>query len=323
VSFASPYLLLGLLVVPAAAGAALWLERRPHRYRVAFTNLELLAAVAATTRRRKRLLPFACFLLGVAAAALALARPRVESTHVTRGATVILLVDVSGSMTATDMPPSRLAAAETALDAFSARIPPTVRVGLVSFNSIPYVLVRPTLDRTELRDAIAELSPTGGTAIGDALRLAVAVARGATSDPAPAPSGARAAIVLLSDGAQTDGRLTPLAGAALARGAGIPVDTVALGTDSRSAGFGPFGGYGFGSLFMPDPVTLAAIATVTGGHTFRARTAARAVGVYRTLGTSIVRSRSRHEVTSWFSGAAAFLLLGTFAAARRAPRALP
>ncbi len=318
-TFASPYLLLGLLLVPAATAVAAWLRRRPARYATAFTNLEVLAAVVE--RPRRRLLPFALFLLALAAAAVVPAGPRLRTTTVAHQATVILVVDVSGSMNATDVLPSRLGAAEEALAAFSTGIPRTVRVGLVSFSGSPFLLVPPTVDREALRTGIAELSASGGTAIGDALRLAVAVAGSAVRS---VPAGRRpAAIVLLSDGAQTAGSLTPLEGASLARAAGIPVDTVALGTAGRPSPLGPVDAYGFTLAFTPDPMTLAAIAADTGGRTYRVATAARAVGVYRSLGRSIVRTTRSRRIASWFSGLAALLLLSALAAARRSAPALP
>jgi len=319
VTFTSPYLLLVLLLVPAAVAAAAWLSRRPARHATAFTNLDVLAAVVE--RRRRTLLPFALFVLALAAAAVVLAGPHLRTTTVARHATVILVVDVSGSMNATDVVPSRLGAAEEALAAFTARVPRSVRVGLVSFSGSPTLLVPPTVDRNALRAGIGELDASGGTAIGDALRLAVAVAVGAAR---AVPAGRHpAAIVLLSDGAQTAGSLTPLEGASLARAARIPVDTVALGTFGRPSPLGPVDAYGFMLTFKPDPVTLAAIAADTGGRTYRVGTAARAVGVYRSLGRSVVRSSTNRAIASWFSGLAALLLLGSLAAARRSAPALP
>jgi Ca-activated chloride channel homolog len=187
---------------------------------------------------------------------------------------------------------------------------------------MPYEVVPPTVDRESLRNGIGLLSPQGGTAIGDALRLAVHVAESAGKHRI----GHRrpAAIVLLSDGAQTNGALTPFEGAALAEAARIPVDTIALGTAGPAFGFGPFGGDPFGGpAFKPDPTTLSEIASETGGRSYRAQSAARVSQVYRSLGTSITRSTSTHEVTSWFSGAAALLLLGTLGASRLRWESLP
>src|SRR6185369_13341760 len=160
---------------------------------------------------------------------------------------------------------------------FADSVPRGVKVGLVSFSTGPNLLVIPTTDRTILHEGIDLLAPEAGTAIGDGLALAVQTVKTAVGGAPRGKDGKiPGAIVLLSDGAQTRGGLTPLQGAARARDAGIRVFTVALGTDHGTLGLGPFGGYGFGGGFggggrrfpvRPDPVTLAAIASETGGRT--------------------------------------------------------
>ena len=325
-TFGSPLLLLVLLVVPAIAVLGAWFERRRARYAVSFTNLDLLAAVAAGTRRRWfRWLPFGLFLLALTAASAALARPRAAVSEPARRATIVLLVDVSGSMRTTDVKPSRLGAAQNAMDGFLDRVPKGVEVALISFSSTPDVLVAPTTDRALLREGIYLLSPEGGTAIGDGLALAVKVAtssiRTAPGDQSGRPP---AAIVLLSDGAQTQGTLTPLQGAGLAAEARIRVYTVVLGTNHGTLSVG---GYGLGEVrsfpVPPDPVTLAAIAHATGGRTYRVETAARINDVYRKLGSSITRRRASREISSWFSGVAGLLLLGSLGLARLTGARLP
>ncbi|HEY5295183.1 MAG TPA: VWA domain-containing protein [Gaiellaceae bacterium] len=326
-SFLSPWLLLALLIVPVAAGLAWWVDRRRSRYAVAFTNLDLLAAVASTRRRPLRLLPIALLLLALAAASTALARPQATVSKPADRATIVLLVDVSGSMRAADVRPTRLGAAQNAMDLFADRIPKSVKLGLVSFSTEPDVLVPPTTDRTILHEGIQLLVPDAGTAIGDGVGVAVQVVKGALAGAPRAKDGTvPGVIVLLSDGAQTRGVLTPLQGAARARAAGIRVFTVALGTDHGTLGIGPFGGgYGFGGGFgnggrrvpvLPDPVTLAAIAHETGGQTFRAATAAQVQAIYKELGSSIVRQHAKREVSSWFAGLAALFLLGSLGAGR-------
>lgn len=334
-SFGSPYLLVLLLVVPAAAVLAVWLDRRRARYAVAFTNLELLATLAPARRPLRRWVPLALFLLALVAASAAVARPRASISRPADQATVVLLVDVSGSMRAADVKPTRLGAAQRAMQAFVATVPKGVRVGLVSFSSGPNELVIPTTDRSILGEGIDLLSPEAGTAIGDGLALAVQVAKQAVGSAPRGRDGKRpAAIVLLSDGAQTRGTLAPLQGADRARDAGIRVFTVALGTDHGSLGFGPFGGYGFGGgggggglgrrfPVRPDPVTLAAIAQETGGKTYRAASAQKVNEVYKVLGSSIVSRHATREISSWFSGLAALLLLSSLGAARVTGERLP
>ncbi|MGH3001063.1 MAG: VWA domain-containing protein [Gaiellaceae bacterium] len=336
-SFASPWLLLALLVVPAALALALWLDRRRTRYAVAFTNLDVLAAVAPARRRPQRYVPLALFLLALAAASTALARPQAKVSKPTDRATIVLLVDVSGSMRASDVRPTRLGAAQNAMDIFAGKVPKQVKLGLVTFSTNPNVLVMPTVDRSILHEGIDLLVPEAGTAIGDGVAVAVNVVKSSLNGAPRGKDGlVPGAIVLLSDGAQTQGVLTPLQGAARARAAGIRIFTVALGTDHGTLGIGPFGGgYGFGGggfggggggrrfPVRPDPVILAAIAHATGGQTYRASSASRLESVYTDLGSSITRHTSKREVSSWFAGLAALLLLGSLGAARATGERLP
>ena len=328
-SFASPYFLIALLLVPLVLGLAIWFDRRRARYAVAFTNLDLLASVVAKRRRPwRRWIPLALFLLALAAASTALARPRAKVSVTSSQATVVLLVDVSGSMRANDVKPTRLGAAQHAMAVFSDKVPRKVRIGLVSFSTGPDVLVSPTADRGVLQEGIDLLSPEAGTAIGDGLGVAVQVVKSSVADAPRGKDGKLpGAIVLLSDGAQTRGVLTPMQGAALARNAGIRVFTVVLGTDHGTLGFGPFGGYGFGNgrrfPVRPDPVTLAAIANATDGRTFRATTAEKVASIYKQLGQSIAHHDTTREVSSWFAGLAALLLIGSLAVARLTGERLP
>ena len=319
-SFGSPLGLLALLILPAALVLAVWLGRRPARYAVAFTNLDLLASVAAERRRPwRRWIPLALFLLALAAASAALARPRATISVPANRATVVLLVDVSGSMRATDIEPTRLGAAQHAMGMFVQKVPKSVKIGLVSFSTEPNVLLTPTTDRGILNDGIDLLAPEAGTAIGDGIAVAVNVVKASVGDAPRGKDGKLpGAIVLLSDGAQTRGVLTPLQGAARASDAGIRIFTVVLGTNHGTLGFGPFGGYGFGGRrfpVRPDPVTLAAIAHATGGQTFRATTAQEVDSVYKQLGQSIAHHNTTRDVSSWFSALAALLVLGSLGAA--------
>jgi Ca-activated chloride channel family protein len=334
VSFTWPLLLLVLLVVPVVAAFAWWIDRRRSRYAVAFTNLDVLASVASPRHRPWRWIPLALFLLALTSASAALARPDANVEVSTDRATIVLLVDVSGSMRAADVKPTRLGAAQNAMNVFASKLPKQVKVGLVSFSTDPDVLVMPTTNRDELRLGISFLEPESGTAIGDGLALAVKVAKSSLVGARKGKDGKLpAAIVLLSDGAQTRGTLSPLQGAALARNAGLRVFTIALGTDHGRLQFGnglgglgggPFGGYGYGSFpVKPDPVTLAAIAHATGGQTFRAQSAGEVNAVYKHLSSSIAKKKERREVSSWFAGAAAFLLLGALGAGRVLGEKLP
>jgi Ca-activated chloride channel homolog len=321
VSFSSPWLLLALLIVPATLALAVWLDRRRARYAVSFTNLEVLASVAQARRPWRRWLPLALFLLALAPVSVPASR-----------ATVVLLVDVSGSMRAADVKPTRLGAAQSAMGTFADRVPKGVKIGLVSFSTGPDLLVIPTTDRTILHEGIDLLAPEAGTAIGDGLGLAVQTVKTSVGDAPRSKDGKiPGAIVLLSDGAQTRGELTPLQGAALARNAGIRVFTVALGTNNGTLDPGAFGfglgggGQGFSRRFpvRPDPVTLAAVARETDGKTFRAQSASKVEQIYKQLGGSIAHKAAKREVSSWFAGAAAMLLLLSLGTARLTGERLP
>jgi Ca-activated chloride channel family protein len=284
-SFERPLLLLALLVVPVAVLLYVLAERRRMRYAVRFTNLEVLAAVAATGGGRawRRYVPPLLLLLALAALVAGLARPQAETMVAQERATVILVIDDSRSMQAKDVRPTRLAAAQTAVRTFLDRVPERLRVGLVVFAGEAHVAAPPTTDRDLVRRSVDEIgffSGFGGTAIGDALATAVELGQQSTGDgdepeegtppgqvisyrtaaPSPAPADAEGlvSILFLSDGSQTRGLLQPLEGANLAKEAGYRVYTVALGTPEGTVtlpgGFG-FGGPGTDPGFIqpPDP----------------------------------------------------------------------
>ncbi len=328
-SFERPLLLLALLAVPVAVGLYLLAERRRAPYAVTFTNLEVLAAVVGGRNWRRYVAPLLA-LLALAALAAALARPHVETMVPRERATVILVVDVSRSMHAEDVEPTRLAAAQAALRTFLDEVPDRLRVGLVAFAGDPQVAAPPTTDRELLRaslDSIDLFPGYSGTAIGDALALAVELAEQATGSgsgtggdegdgqtiayrtaaPAPDAEDSVASILFLSDGSQTRGFLEPLQGAELARTAGIPVYTISLGTPEGTV-TGNFGGFQQTIPVPPDPVTLTAIAEQTGGKFFAARDAGALEAAYAELGSSLGREPGRVEATAWFLAAAAGLL---------------
>ena len=326
-SFESPYLLVVLLLVPLMLTAALWIDRRRARYTVAFTNLDLLASVASTRRSYRRWAPLVLFLFALATAGVAVARPSANVAAPSQRATIVLLVDVSGSMRASDVKPTRLGAAQAAMETFLHEVPRTVKVGLVSFSTEPNVLVLPTTDKEQVREGIELLVPEAGTAIGDGIAMAVRVVQSSIGNSHHAKGQAPGAILLLSDGAQTRGVLKPLDGAARAHAAGIPIYTIALGTNHGTLNipgfsFG-FGGGGGRFLVRPDPAILQAIAQATGGIAYRAQSASKVQAVYKRLGSSVARKATRREISSWFAGAAAFLLLGSLAAARVTGERLP
>jgi Ca-activated chloride channel homolog len=266
VSFDRPLLLVTLLVVPAALGLYVLAERRRMRYAIRFTNLDVLTSVLGR-RVWRQYVPLALFLLALAALCVGVARPN-HTTLIPRDrATVILVVDVSRSMEARDVKPTRLAAATAAVRIFLDHVPKRLRVGLIAFAGDPAVATPPTTDHGLVReslDTIQWFPGFGGTAIGDALAAAVDLGQEAVNNQsgnlASATTAARASarglvsILFLSDGAQTRGTLEPLQGADRAKEAGIPVYTVALGTPGGTLTFRyGYGGGGGGGGPVPDP----------------------------------------------------------------------
>ena len=317
-SFEAPVWLLSLAAVPLALAGFLLLERRRSRYAVDFTNVPVLAAVAERTPSWRRYLPLGLLLAALAALGVGMARPNVTLAAPEERATVILVVDVSGSMRAEDVAPTRLDAAREAIRAVLAEAPNELRVGLVSFSDEPQVVVAPPRDRGLLDAGIGYLEPGYGTALGDGLVRAVELARSVTEADAveedvTAPRAAPGeepltSILLLSDGAQTRGIATPQEAAELARRRNIPVYTIALGTDD-----GTIEVFRFGELQVipvpPDRETLARIAEATGGSSFDAPDARELRAVYERLGSEVGRTEEPREATVAFVFAGAALLL--------------
>jgi Ca-activated chloride channel homolog len=323
VSFASPFLLATLVVPLLALVGYLWLERRPPRTAISFPNLAVLASVATRSNWRRHLI--AGLLLGaVALLCVAVARPRVPIDTTSDRATVVLVVDVSYSMVATDVAPSRLEAARAAITSFANHVPSRVKIGLVSFADDSVVVTSPTTDRRVLKEGIASLGPGYGTAIGDALGRGVELTRlstgqAETANPVAVPSST-GAIVLLSDGTQTNGLLSPDDGAGLAKEAGIPVYTIALGTLTGTVTIDR-NGQEIVVPVPPDRTTLARIAESTGGSSFDVTDAEKLSSVYERLGRIVATTSKPHEVSAGFVGVAALLLtLAIGLAALSAPR---
>jgi Ca-activated chloride channel family protein len=327
VSLGQPLLLLALLALPAF----FLVERLRPRRTIVFTNLDVLATVAPTRRSWRRHVPVALLALAAAALCLAAARPSLARTVPVERATVILVVDASGSMEARDVRPTRLRAAQHALERFVDHVPKRLRVGLVVFSTEPSVAAVPTRDRALLRRSIRLLDvyPGGGaTAIGDALALAVTLGRHALDGgnrlaayrPQPPPPTGRGlvSILFLSDGAQTSGILAPFAGAERARRAGFRVYTVALGKPSGTLRIAPGQP---ATKVPPDPKTLRAIAKRTGGEFVAAESADTLDDAYAHLGSSLGRTHGRTEVTfAFLLGGIALLLGAGVASALWSPR---
>jgi Ca-activated chloride channel homolog len=326
VSFEAPMLLLGLLVLPVAVAVYFLLQRGQSRYAVRYSNLAVLEAVVDRTSSWARHVPAALLLAALAALCVALARPTVTVAAPQEQATVVLVVDVSGSMRAEDVTPSRLEAAREAMRTFVDRVPKKVRVALVAFSDGPEVVTAPTSDRKLLSAGIDYLTPGFGTAIGDALARAVEVvtppseAGGVQQAPPTADGKPLSAILLLSDGAQTRGTLSPSEGASRAERAKVPIYTIALGTDEGTIEVFRFGEQRTIPV-PPDRVTLRQVAEATGGEYYDAPDAERLQSVYERLGSQVGRADEEREVSvAFLAGGAALLLAAGVAAGLRLPR---
>ena len=277
-SFASPAILVALLALPALGVLYAGEQRRRRSAAAAFATPALQPSVAPRRPRWRRHAPMAAIALALALLVVAAAKPQRTVAVPVERASVMLVTDVSGSMTATDIQPSRLVAAKRAARRFVDEVPDRLNVGLVAFNSTPRVLQSPTRDREVVKAAIDSMEPSGGTATGEAIATATSALR-RTAAPGERPPPA--AILLLSDGKSTSGRDAAAAARAAAR-LDIPVYTVVLGTDAghdhraagRAAARPP-------ATSLPIAESLAEIARVSGGKAYTARDRDRVEGDLR------------------------------------------
>ena len=334
-TFLAPELLLGLLLIPLAVAFYLWAQRRRTRYAVRFTNLDLLANLAAKRPSWRRHLPPVVYLGAIAALLIGLARPTMVVPVPREDATVILAMDVSGSMRATDVSPTRLDAARAAALTFIDQLPNEVRVGIVSFATDPITLVQPTADRAQLRAALDSLAARDGTAMGDALMQVLDIAEriqaqdaetpdasatpgptftpgasGGPTVPTDEPSGQPlVAAILLSDGANSIGQTEPLDAAARAKDLGVPIYTIALGTPDGTVQVRDDLGQLVTLDVPPDTETLQQIAETTGGTAFDAPTAEELASVYDSLESRVGFTEEVQEVTFALVGVGLLLVV--------------
>lgn len=228
-------------------------------------------------------------------------------------ATIILALDTSRSMQATDVKPNRFTAAKEAALAFLDEVPEEYSVGIVSFSTNADPVLPPTTDRDAARTALNELRLGSGTALGAAIARSVELALEESERQRPRAAGERSpgAVVVLSDGAQTTGDVRPQAAAQRARELGVPVSTIGLGTGDAVVEVPRPGGLKERVVVAPDLPTLRQIAQATGGTFAEAPSAAKLEEIYRDLGTRLAVDPKRVEVTSAFAaGGAVLLLLG-------------
>jgi Ca-activated chloride channel homolog len=311
-SFSSPLWLLVLAVVPLALAAHVYAGRRRQRYAIRFPAVQSVALAAGTESQWRRWLPPLLALAAIASLAVALARPRVPYRVAIRQASIMLVTDHSGSMAASDVQPTRLAAAEKAANTFIDQLPSKVSVGAVAFSGSPDAVQGPVTNHAAARSIIDSQTANGPTATGDALQVALQLLHGSKRNHPPS------AIVLLSDGAANAG----VDAVTVAREAGqdrIPIYTVALGSANATVPnpdpFGP------PLAASPDYQLMAKIASTSHGRTFNAQNADQLSSIYKQLGSQLGSTTRKHEITYEFAiGGLVLLLLAAAGSARWAGR---
>ena len=305
-TFSSPWMLLWLLAVPVLLWLyALHLYRR-GKYAERWASPGLMPNLVDRFPGRRRYVPLVLLLAALAALIIGVARPHATVSVKREEATVMLAIDTSRSMGATDINPSRLAAAQNAANRLVDMVPKKFRVGVVSFSTRAQLALAPTTDRSLVRAALGALKPTEGTAIGDAVLLAASngLKQRATDGSTPPTT-----VLLISDGARDGGRTTPKAAAEKARAEHVPVFTVLLGTPNGVVKHKLPGGYEETLRVPPSPQTLQMIATTTGAQMFRAASTTQLRTVYENLGSRLGHKKQSREVTDLFAGGAGLLLL--------------
>lgn len=348
--FEWPWALAALVLVPLLVGVYLLLLRRRRRHAVRYASLALIRAAQPGRSWWRRHLPFGLLVAAVALLAVAFARPEV-TVSVARGQTsIILALDVSRSMCATDVEPNRMAVAQEAAERFVREQPSGTRMGLVAFAGTAQLVVPPTTERDRLLDGIAGLTTSTGTTIGNAVLAsldalsevnpAIAPSTLALSDPSD-PGGSEYQpdiVVLLTDGANTRG-VEPDVAAAQAAERRVRVYTIGFGTTDpvtlvctpeqlggevfgpgfpggMPPGFGGDPGQAVPYLVIDEP-TLEMIADTTGGEYYRAENAEDLVEVFRTLPSRVERQDEPREISAWFVLGAVALVVPAVALALR------
>jgi Ca-activated chloride channel family protein len=311
-SFSHPALLVFLLVVPAAVAAVIWHDRNRDARASAWGTPALLPNMVERPPAWRRHLPTALLLIGAALLLVGFARPQAKITVKKQDATVVLVLDVSGSMAAKDSRPTRLAAARAAAKRYVDELPKGHRMSVITFSDHTTLAVPPTSDLDRVRGVLDRArSGPQGTALADAVARAVAVAKAV-----PAKPGSKrppAVIVVFSDGGQTAGRFTPQQAAQQARDAHIPVTTVSLGTPDGIVLQPVKGGFTERIQVPVKPDVLQTIAKTSGGRFVAGAKAVDVKATYAELGSRVGHRRKTVEVTSAAAaGGLVFMLAGAF-----------
>jgi Ca-activated chloride channel family protein len=313
-SLGSPWMLLLLVVVPLLVLAYVWAFRRRGR-RADRLASEGLVPTTAGRRPRRRRIPFALFAAGIALVVFGLARPTVDLPVPEREGTVILAFDVSNSMRAKDLEPSRIEAAKVAARAFVEKQPRTIKIGVVAFGDSAVTVLKPSSVKEDVLAAINRLSVSGGTSLGQGLFTSLSTIAGKPlkidesaleSDAGKVNIGffGSSAIVLLSDGENTT-RPDPLALAEVASTAGVRVHAIGVGTEQGTV----VQIDGFSVATALDAGMLQEIADTTDGTYDQASDAAALTGIYKSIDLEFKTVKKPREVTALFSAAGGLLLV--------------
>jgi Ca-activated chloride channel family protein len=314
VGLGSPAWLLALALLPLALLVLRAFRRRGQRYAVRFPAIATLRQAAGEPGSNwTRHLPIAFVLAAIAALAFALAKPHTSYSVAINQASLMMVIDHSGSMASTDVAPTRLQAVVTAANKFIDKLPPGSKVGAIGFGTSADAVQAPVTSHNAARQLIDNLQANGATATGDALALALELLHGSVKNHAPA------AIVLLSDGAANTGQ-NPVTVAGEAAADHIPIFTIALGTPNGTLTVGPFGQQ---VAVPPDPQLMAEIAKASGGRAYNVQDAPTLNAVYSHLGERLGSVTRQREITSEVSVAALVLLLIGVALAVRFAGRLP
>jgi Ca-activated chloride channel family protein len=324
--FIWPYLLILLLLVPVLAGLYTWMERRRRRYAETYGGLGFGQEARHANPGRRRHIPLVLFLAGLTILIVALARPQAVVSLPRQEGTVILAFDVSGSMAADDLQPSRIEAAKTAARQFVERQPTSVQIGVVVFSDSGFTVQTPTNDQEAILASINRLVPQRGTSLayGILISLNTIASDGAqapaqlsditpepTATPTPVPRGIYepVVIILLTDG-ENNAPPDPLEAARLAADRGVRVYTVGIG----SAAGATINIEGFNVLTQLNEEMLIQISQITGGAYFNAETEQDLQAIYENIDPQLVIKPRKMEITSIFAGASILILMlgGTF-----------
>jgi Ca-activated chloride channel homolog len=304
-SFEWPLALVALAVLPVLVAVYIDRDRRRVASQASFGNPDLLPNVVDRSPGRLRYLPPVTLLVALVFLIVGVARPHATVKVPREEATIILAIDVSRSMKANDVQPTRLDAARVAAKTFLDQVPDKFQVGVVTFATRAAVGVAPTADRDLVNASLDTLKPGEGTAIGDAVALSLRVGQPRDKTVEAPPR----AVVLISDGAQDGGRIKPTDAAQQARRQGVPVYTVLVGTPEGVVQENLPGGLRRIIHVPPSPETLQQVASDTGGQFFQALDTTQLSKVYEDLGSRLGKRNEDREITDVFAALAAGLLL--------------